>query len=163
LISIFKLKCSKFFYQLVICLDLIFLTHVGSDQIFVAGVRSGQVSHIWFGFEKFFLWVKKIFSGWVKKYRVKGRSASYLLPVKSMLGLCRVRAHLYYQLKNTGENLFTEKNNCYAHCFVLLVRFQGFPVSGSIQIKKNRKDIYFLKICPFQTKVSFNIYPNYGI
>jgi len=37
-------------------------------------------------FSIFPLWVKKISSGWVKKYRVKGGLASYLLRVKSKLG-----------------------------------------------------------------------------
>jgi len=38
---------------------------------------------------------KKISSGWDKSTRVKGGSASYILRLKSKLGLGRVRAHLY--------------------------------------------------------------------
>jgi len=57
------------------------LTRVGSGQFFVARVRSGRLSHLWFGLEfgKFPLKMsnfsiffpsgqKKIASGWVGKY-----------------------------------------------------------------------------------------------
>jgi len=66
-----------------------FLTRVGSGQFFVPRVRSGRVRHLWFGFEFwkfplknvkfsiFFLRVKKIASGRVRKY--PGRSRVGLL------------------------------------------------------------------------------------
>jgi len=81
-----------------------FLTRVRS--FFVAQVGSGQPFLIWVWiwkispknvhFSIFFLFMsKKISLGRVKSTWVKGGSASYLLRVKSMLGLGRVRAHLY--------------------------------------------------------------------
>jgi len=63
----------------------------------------GRVRNLWFRFEfgKFLLKIS-IFSPWVKKSLWvgskstwdKGKSASYLLQVKSNLGLGRVRVHL---------------------------------------------------------------------
>jgi len=67
------------------------------DQFFIAWVRSGRVSHLWFGFGKFSLKIPKIFNffpfGLKKSHRILSKStrvkdglASYLLRVKSMLG-----------------------------------------------------------------------------
>jgi len=78
-----------------------FLTQVGSGQFFVLG--SGRVSHVWFGFEfqKFPLKMsnfsiffpsgqKKLLQVGSESTRVEAGSASYLLRVKSKLGLGRV-------------------------------------------------------------------------
>jgi len=75
---------------------------MGPGQKFLTQVGSDRVSHLWFGFEfvKFPLKMSNfsIFfpSGQqeISLGRVKGGSASYLLQVKSKLGLVRVRAHL---------------------------------------------------------------------
>jgi len=80
--------------QKFLTLGLVNFLRLGSDQ----------GSHLWFGFGKFPLKTsnfssfsslgQKISSGRVKKSRVKGVSASYLLQAKSNLGSGRVRAHL---------------------------------------------------------------------
>jgi len=90
---------------------------MGPGQFFVARVGLGQVSHLWFGFEfgKFPLKESNFsifFSSGQKNYlrvgsestRVKGKSASYLLRVKSKLGLGWVRAHC-----NSFSNYKTDK------------------------------------------------------
>jgi len=78
---------------------------MGPGQFFVAQVRSGRVSHLWFGFEfwKFPLKMSNFSPSGQKKLlrvrsestRVKAGSASYLPRVKSKLGSGQVRAHLY--------------------------------------------------------------------
>jgi len=80
---------------------------MGPGQNFLTRVGSGWLSHLWFGFDfgkfpirrqifNFFLFrLKKISSGWVKKYPGHRWSASYLLRVKSKLWSGKVRAHLY--------------------------------------------------------------------
>jgi len=79
-----------------------FLTRVGSDQFFVARVRSGWVRDLWFGFEfgKFPPKMSNfsIFcpSGQKNLFGLgrKGGWASYLLRVKSKLESGGVRVHL---------------------------------------------------------------------
>jgi len=102
-----SLKCLKLSLKLVMGLGQNFLTWVGSIFCGSDRVGSGQVSHLWFGFEIGKCPLKtSIFSiflplGQIKSLRVgskstgiKGRSASYLLWVKSKLWSGQVRAHL---------------------------------------------------------------------
>jgi len=78
-------------------------TSVGLGQFFMAWVRLGRVSHLWFEFEFRKVPLKmsnfQFFPFGSKSTWVKGGLASYLLWVKSKLGLCRGRAHLYSQVK----------------------------------------------------------------
>jgi len=89
-----------------------FLTRVRSGQFFVGRVGSGRVGSS----QPFMVWVwiwkispknvkffnflpfgsKKSLRVGSESTRVKGRSASYLLLVKSKLGSGQVRAHLYF-------------------------------------------------------------------
>jgi len=72
---------------------------------------SGWVRHLWFAFSKLPLKMsiflifspldqKNLFRSGQKSPRVKGGLASHLLRVKSILGLCWVRAHLYFKIKS---------------------------------------------------------------
>jgi len=101
-VNIFVESCSprpdggKFLFVVVMDPGQIFLIWIGLGQFFVAGV--GLVNYLLFGFAKFPLKMPnfKYFSlrikiniiATVKKVtRVNDRLASYLLQVKSMLGL----------------------------------------------------------------------------
>jgi len=98
-----KLELSIINCSRMLCVYLHSSDGSGSGQFFVAWVWSG-----WYGFGKFPLKNPKFFNffplGHQKTHHrvgskgtwVKDRSDSYLLQVKSVLGLVRVRAHLYY-------------------------------------------------------------------